>query len=99
ALKLMLKPLGLTYTVQDEVLLITSPQANLGSTITRTYPVADLVIPPRHGHPTDALGASTAPLDPNNLQAQAAAMAAGTGHPVPAASAPPSRSGRSSPTS
>ena len=33
-LKLMLKPLGLTYKIEDEVLLITSPQANPSSTPT-----------------------------------------------------------------
>ena len=46
-LKLMLKPLGLTYKVDDDVLLITSPQARLGSTYPKTYYVGDLIMPPR----------------------------------------------------
>ncbi len=46
ALKFMLRPLGLTYKAEDDVLLITSPQASRDSTYTWTYPVADLVVPP-----------------------------------------------------
>src|SRR5262249_14765133 len=46
ALKLMLRPLGLTYKVEDEVVLITSPQATQAETITQTYYVGDLMIPP-----------------------------------------------------
>jgi len=49
ALKLMLRPLGLTYKVDDgEVILITSPQAMQAQTITQTYYVGDLVMPPDH---------------------------------------------------
>ena len=46
ALKFMLRPLGLTYKAEDDVLLITSPQASRDKTYPWTYPVADLVIPP-----------------------------------------------------
>jgi type II secretory pathway component GspD/PulD (secretin) len=46
ALKLLLKPLGLTYKVEDEVLLITSPQASFAQTFPKTYYVGDLVMPP-----------------------------------------------------
>ena len=45
ALKLMLKPLGLTYKVENEVLLITSPQANPMDTYVKTYYVGDLLLP------------------------------------------------------
>ena len=46
-LKLMLKPLGLTYKVEDEVLLITSPQATQShDDLARPYYVGDLVMPP-----------------------------------------------------
>ena len=45
ALKLMLRPLGLTYKVEDEVVLITSPQATQLQTYPKTYYVGDLVIP------------------------------------------------------
>jgi type II secretory pathway component GspD/PulD (secretin) len=43
ALKLMLRPLGLTYKVEDEVVLITSPQASQAQTFARTYYVGDLI--------------------------------------------------------
>ena len=44
-LNLMLLPLDLAYTVKDEVLVITSKTRAQGERTTRTYPVADLVIP------------------------------------------------------
>ena len=46
ALKYLLKPLGLVFRVDDEVVLITSPQATKESTFNVTYPVGDLVIGP-----------------------------------------------------
>src|SRR5262249_5531547 len=46
ALKLLLRPLGLTYKPEDEVVLITSPQATAAETITKTYYVGDLMMPP-----------------------------------------------------
>lgn len=45
ALNLILEPLHLSYVIKDEVLKITSEQLRDGETITRTYDVADLVIP------------------------------------------------------
>ena len=45
----MLQPLGLTYKLEDDVILITSPQATQAQTITQTYYVGDLVMPPDHG--------------------------------------------------
>ena len=50
ALKFMLRPLGLTYKAEDDVLLITSPQASRDRTYPWTYPVADLVVPPNTAH-------------------------------------------------
>ena len=44
ALKLMLRPLGLTYTVEDEVILITSSQTLQAETYPKTYYVGDLVL-------------------------------------------------------
>jgi type II secretory pathway component GspD/PulD (secretin) len=44
ALKLMLAPMGLTYQIDDDVLLITSPQNNT-KLIERVYPVGDLILP------------------------------------------------------
>jgi hypothetical protein len=44
ALKVVLQELGLTYTVHDGVLLITSPECAEGMLITKVYPVTDLVV-------------------------------------------------------
>jgi general secretion pathway protein D len=45
ALNLILQPLHLSYIVKDEVLKITSEQMRDSEVITRTYNVADLVVP------------------------------------------------------
>jgi len=45
ALRLLLKQHQLTYVIQDEVLLITSPEEAENRLVTKVYPVADLVIP------------------------------------------------------
>ncbi|WP_246196174.1 type II secretory pathway, component PulD [Aquisphaera giovannonii] len=45
ALKLMLRPLGLVHKVDDEVLLITSPQATPNQMYAQTYYVGDLIMP------------------------------------------------------
>ncbi len=45
ALKLLLKPLALTYVIEDEVMKITTEIEAELSLQTRVYPVADLVIP------------------------------------------------------
>ncbi len=71
ALKFMLRPLGLTYKAEDDVLLITSPQASRDRTYTWTYPVADLVVPPnsacacrmRLPEATPSLGGQRRPAD------------------------------------
>ena len=44
-LKLLLRPLGLTYKIEDHVVLITSPQAVAATTYNKTYYVGDLVPP------------------------------------------------------
>ena len=61
-LKLLLRPLGLTYKVEDEVVLITSTQADQSQTYPKTYYVGDLVMPPDRGaeHPA-ALGDGARP--------------------------------------
>jgi type II secretory pathway component GspD/PulD (secretin) len=46
-LNLMLEPLNLGYTLKNDVLMITSHQKQLGELQTKTYPVADLVMPIR----------------------------------------------------
>ena len=45
ALRLMLRDLDLTYVIQDEVLLITTPEEAETQLATKVYPVADLVLP------------------------------------------------------
>jgi len=45
AMRLMLRELGLTYIIKDEVLLITTPEEAEAQLSTKVYPVADLVIP------------------------------------------------------
>jgi len=49
AFRLMLKDLGLTYVVKDEVLLITTPEEAESKLVTKVYPVGDLVIPIQSG--------------------------------------------------
>ncbi len=44
ALELMLRELKLTYVIQDEVLLITTPKEAASHLTTKVYPVADLVV-------------------------------------------------------
>jgi hypothetical protein len=45
ALRILLKNLGLTYIVRDEVLMITSPTEAEAQLVVKVYPVADLVLP------------------------------------------------------
>ncbi|HKD36365.1 MAG TPA: hypothetical protein VKB78_06175, partial [Pirellulales bacterium] len=45
ALALILEPLHLSYVIKDEVLKITSEDKRHGQVYTKSYPVADLVIP------------------------------------------------------
>ena len=49
ALRLLLKDHSLTYMIQDEVLLITTPEVAENNLVTKVYPVADLVIPVQSG--------------------------------------------------
>jgi hypothetical protein len=45
ALRLMLKQHQLTYIIQDEVLMITTPEEAEAQLVVKVYPVADLVLP------------------------------------------------------
>jgi general secretion pathway protein D len=45
ALNLILKPIELGYNIEDEVLKITNQLRQQGKLLTRSYPVADLVVP------------------------------------------------------
>lgn len=66
ALKLMLQPLGLTYKVEDNVLLITNPQASRLQTFPKAYPVADLVISPHKQKKNSPLMAGMGGLNPED---------------------------------
>ncbi len=63
-LNLMLEPLDLDFTIQDDVLKITSKMRQQGRLITATYPVADLVVPLEIGVPSDGSISSLAPEQP-----------------------------------
>ncbi len=81
-LKLILKPLGLSYRQTDEVVLITSPQTSRTDLVTRAYDVADLVVTPhRKGnqpqgpHGPNPPGMTSAMPDVSTSEGQAAARA------------------------
>ncbi len=81
ALKFMLRPLNLTYKSDDDVLMITSPQAMRDKTHSWTYPVADLVISPNKAQPGNnptAANQASAMMgaDPASLQSMVMANAA-----------------------
>jgi general secretion pathway protein D len=63
ALSLILEPLHLGYVVKDEVLKITSEVLKEGEVITKTYNVADLVMPIPNFAPNGRMGLSGALAD------------------------------------
>ncbi|MDX2035767.1 MAG: type II secretory pathway, component PulD, partial [Isosphaeraceae bacterium] len=67
ALKFLLRPLGLTFRLEDDALLITSPQSSTANTFSRTYPVGDLVIGPNRT-PAKPTAGPTTPVDPQLTQ-------------------------------
>lgn len=92
-LKFMLNPLHLSYTIDDEVLVITSPQSGKAKMYTQVYSVADLVMSPAkinknamqspgNGFVAPPGLAGNSANDPNVLQAQAAAMTGATPAPI-----------------
>ena len=89
ALKFMLRPLGLTYKVEDDVLLITSPLTSKDKTYSWTYPVADLVISPQKAQPT-----SNQPTIPTMPGADPAAMTLAMANTQSASSVPTSTVGQ-----
>ncbi len=80
-LRQMLKPLGLTYKLDDGVLLITNPQASMASTFQKPYYVGDLLMPPKTGNLGPAVPGMNGPNgplgDPAGVQAQGALMGGG----------------------
>lgn len=63
ALNLILEPLHLSYVIDNEVLKITSEQLRDGVLVTRTYNVADLVIPIPNFMPNNRMGLAGALSD------------------------------------
>src|SRR5262249_43192996 len=89
ALKLMLAPLGLTYQIEDDVLLLTSPQNN-AKMVERAYPVGDLILPVNRLN-KPIVGDATNPLpDPNNPAAPAGANGLSTSASLESSSGNPS---------
>ena len=52
ALRLILRELDLTYVIQDEILLITTPEEAERRLVTKIYPLGDLVVGRREGSPS-----------------------------------------------
>jgi type II secretory pathway component GspD/PulD (secretin) len=68
-LDLTLKPLNLTYSVEENVVLITNPQAKQQQTKVETYSVADLIITPHGvGRNPAAANPESATTDPSTGQ-------------------------------
>ena len=76
ALKLMLQPLGLTYKLEDDVILITSPQATQAQTYPKTYYVGDLVMPPDRG-PVNVLPDKMMNPEPGRVEPNGAVLQSG----------------------
>lgn len=70
ALTLMLEPLHLTHMIRDEVLCISSEEAKRGAASTRTYHIADLVIPIPNFVPNNNVGLPGALREAHNLVGQ-----------------------------
>jgi hypothetical protein len=85
-LKQMLRPMGLTYKVEDEVLLITNPQASLSSVYPKSYYVGDLIMTPKTNTNSLGLLPGVSPngqtSDPTSLQNQGAQMNGGSNIPL-----------------
>ncbi len=58
ALRLMLRPLDLTYVVQDEVLMITTVEVASQEIVTAVYPLGDLLLPAQSTGASGSIGGS-----------------------------------------
>ncbi len=65
ALELLLRPLNLTYVIDDEVILVTSPQSGAAKTYSKVYYVGDLVKPVNSE--TDVNGEKKSPQEDPNI--------------------------------
>ncbi len=78
ALNLILEPLHLSYVIQNEVLKITSEQLRDGVVVTRTYDVADLVIPIPNFSPSGRYGLSAALAEAYNMTGTGVGLSPGS---------------------
>jgi hypothetical protein len=66
ALQMLLRDVGLTWVIKDDVVEVTTPKGARGKLVQRTYAVADLVVPiPNYGTAFPSNPAATAPATPS----------------------------------
>jgi general secretion pathway protein D len=80
ALNLILEPLRLSYVIQNEVLKITSEQLRDTVVVTRTYDVADLVIPIPNFSPSGRFGLTAAIAEGYNMTGSGVGMGPGSAY-------------------
>ncbi len=80
ALNLILEPLRLSYVIQNEVLKITSEQLRDTVVVTRTYDVADLVIPIPNFAPSGRFGMGAAIADAYNMTGTGVGLSPGSAY-------------------
>ncbi len=78
ALNLILEPLRLSYVIQNEVLKITSVQLRDTVVVTKTYDVADLVIPIPNFSPSGRWGLSAAIAEGYNMTGTGVGLSPGS---------------------
>jgi general secretion pathway protein D len=78
ALNLILEPLRLSYVIQNEVLKITSEQLRDTVVVTKTYDVADLVIPIPNFSPSGRWGLSAAIAEGYNMTGTGVGLSPGS---------------------
>jgi general secretion pathway protein D len=78
ALNLILEPLHLDYVIKDEVLKITSEQLRQGEVVTKTYDVADLVIPIPNFGPNGRTGMPGAIAEAYNMTGTGVGLSPGS---------------------
>ena len=84
-LRLMLEPLALTYVIEDEVMKVTTQEADSRRLVTRTYPAGDLFETREEANElievfTSGLGLQRIGVTPYSGMLGAARMGTGTGH-------------------
>jgi len=78
-LKYMLKPLGMSFTVDEDVILVTNTQATSQETFTQTYYVGDLIMP-KGQDPADAVGSALGPIKNPQVDGNGQPLGSAVGH-------------------